>query len=469
MLQAIYTFASNNQIRWEETELLRDNFWFAHHLIYHSGNTNFGSYATADVINSLFGFHLFNFKYFKLFLDLISLFCVSLLLKRFLGVKTAIIPLLTFGLSPALLFFNSLQTPFGLDLQYFPILLYLILTTFKNISLELIKLTLFWTALMWSWLSYPTLIFYIPIFTIIFLIKLRNKTRAWQLQAILVSMVSFFIPLIFSISWIQNKELLFNFKEQHGLLIAGGTLLIGNNLGETFYQSLFALFTNLFYKATAYHYELNQVEFSGILPIFALLFIIFVPFWARFKAKEIKLASWLCLGTIILNIILSSISVWSNIGFRRNTPILMAVYGLLAINFYLFYTKRINIFLPKWLVTLTLTLLLIHHIIVYPLNLTHLQDPSPFKDYGPFTIVGTPEKSVEKVTHDLRQGDVHLNCLDQAPSMSTQECPYLDFYAAVMSACFWNKLSCNSMYGYSPLRKQEDQLNMEFFNNLNEE
>lgn len=469
LLQGIYTFNSNSQIRWEEMELLRDNYWFAHHLIWSSGYSSFGTYGTVNLVNSLFGFHLFNYKYFKLFFSLISLFCAAALLKRYLGVKPAIIPLLTFGLSPTLLFFNVLQAPYGIDLSYFPILLYLVLTNFKNNFLELAKLILFWMLLMWGWLSYPAVAFYIPVLAIIFLMKLRGRIKTFQAQVLAVSVVAFLIPLIFSVLWVQNRDSLFDFKQRHGLFITGGTPIIENSLEDTFSQALAGLVTNLFIKATAYHYEVNQVEFSGILPIFALALIIIVPFWYRNKAKEVKLPNWLCLGLIILNIILSSIAVWSGIGFRRYTPILMAIYCLLAINFYLFYTKRISINLPKWFISLSLCLLLVHHIIVYPINLIHLQDPSPFRDFSYFTLYESPERAVEQTTSDLIKGDVHLNCQQQFNLSLQQECPYLGFYTAVMSACFWNKQPCQSMYGYSSQRKQEDLLNMELFSKLLEQ
>jgi len=227
-LQALYTIHSNTQIRWEEMELLRDNYWFAHHLVWLRGYDNFGGYATADFMNTVFGFHIFNFKHFRLFLALPSLYCAAFLLERFLGKKAAIMPLLTFGLSPTLLFFNTLQSVYGLDLQYFPILLYLAVTTCKNSFLELFKVAMLWLLAMFGWLSYPAMAFYVPVIAILFLKRLGNLRHLRNLGYLCCGFIAFVTPLVLSIAWITNKDMLFGGQNQHGgLLLSGGHPMLG--------------------------------------------------------------------------------------------------------------------------------------------------------------------------------------------------------------------------------------------------
>jgi len=70
---------------------------------------------------------------------------------------------------------------------------------------------------------------------------------------------------------------------------------------------------------------------------------------------------------------------------------------------------------------------------------------------------------------DLLKGDVHLNCQKQFNEMTDQECanyPYLNFYAAAISACLWNNLPCHKMYGYFPERNQEYEFTIDFFTKL---
>ena len=128
MLQAKYTFSSLNQIRYEElAESVRNVYWLEHHLIYDGVSSNIGWYALVLLTYKIFGFMLFSGKYLRLLISLGSLFCLATLLKHYLGLKKALVPLITIGLSPTLLYFTTLQTTYGLDLQMLPICLFLLM------------------------------------------------------------------------------------------------------------------------------------------------------------------------------------------------------------------------------------------------------------------------------------------------------------------------------------------------------
>ena len=92
--QALFILNSQSQIRYEElAESVRNVFWLQNGLIYDGVSSNVGWYGTILGIYNLFGFHLFATQYFRLVLHLISIICLGLVLKRFLGEK-AWLPLL---------------------------------------------------------------------------------------------------------------------------------------------------------------------------------------------------------------------------------------------------------------------------------------------------------------------------------------------------------------------------------------
>src|SRR3989344_5622438 len=94
ILQAILTFNSFGQIRYEElAESVRNPFWLSGRSIYDGVSSNVGWYGTNLIIYNIFGFDLHSAKYFRLFLSLVSLFCLGNILKRYLGKKMAILPL----------------------------------------------------------------------------------------------------------------------------------------------------------------------------------------------------------------------------------------------------------------------------------------------------------------------------------------------------------------------------------------
>src|SRR3989338_3094554 len=100
-LQFLMTGKSMGQIRYEElAEAVRNPFWLQKGFVYDGISTNIGWYGLLALVYNFFGFGLFCAKYLRLFLSLISLFCIAALLKKYLGEKKALVPLLTIGLSP---------------------------------------------------------------------------------------------------------------------------------------------------------------------------------------------------------------------------------------------------------------------------------------------------------------------------------------------------------------------------------
>ena len=107
-LQLIFTFNSMSQIRYEElAESVRNVYWFQNHIVYDGVSSNVGWYSILALFYKLFGFSLFSAKILRLIISFISIFCLALLLKKYIGTKKAFLPLVAIGLSPTLLFFST--------------------------------------------------------------------------------------------------------------------------------------------------------------------------------------------------------------------------------------------------------------------------------------------------------------------------------------------------------------------------
>src|SRR6516225_2390686 len=123
------TATSMHEIRYEElAESVRNVFWLSHRLVYDGVSSNVGWYGLLLFVYQLFGFSLFSAKFVKLGLYLIGISCAADILRRFMDVRTAIVPLIAIGLSPTLLYMEALQTSYGVDLPYAAICLWLVLS-----------------------------------------------------------------------------------------------------------------------------------------------------------------------------------------------------------------------------------------------------------------------------------------------------------------------------------------------------
>src|SRR5262249_4606723 len=120
--------ASTHQIRYEElAESVRSVFWLDDRLVYDGVYSNVGWYGTLLVAYKIFGFGLFTAKKVRLILHFAGLIAASLVLRRLLTARQAIVPLLVLGLSPVLIYFDTLQTSYGVDVWYAAICLALML------------------------------------------------------------------------------------------------------------------------------------------------------------------------------------------------------------------------------------------------------------------------------------------------------------------------------------------------------
>lgn len=428
ILQAAFSFQSLGVARDEAIHTVREVFWWQNREIFQAQNSNIGWYTTLSFLYSIFGFDMDMGRFYRLFLSLVSLFSTAFLLKRFLGEKNALVPLLVIGLSPTLLFWNTINLPFGIDLQYLPIVLFLLLSSLSYLRY------LGWLLAMFAWLSYPTFAFYLPALILSNLGYLRN------LRYLFLSLFAFLLPLILALFWAKDPlRMLHDPEVGRGLFTAGGGIIFS---ADNFTRTIAATFENLFIRATSYYLEMATAEFSYFLPLFSFVFVL----WMSFKIRKlhttpyILLPVYLALLTMVFNLIVVSFGIDGGIpGGRRNTPILAAFYVLFAIVWLAHRSlerSRRGEGGWGWFTRALLLALLVHHIIAYPVNLAELKTPSPW--FTEDWFYPNAQAKINSGIQTLQSQDLYLDC---------GNCTYSNIYATLKGACVWNKLECHDIYG----------------------
>lgn len=451
IFQLIYTLNSSTQFRYEElAESVRNVYWLSQGLVYDGVSSNVGWYATLLAFYNIFGFTLDSAKYYRLILQLISLICLALFFKKYLNLKQAWIAIITIGLSPTFLFFNTLQTSYGIDVQYLSICLYLIsVVNFKKIFFSYILTIIIFILLMIIWMSYPTFIYYLPLLIIFYLYQLFQNLQGHKYSYFKVfsylnlAIVAFISPLIIAFIYIKNSYLLiYDSIQKSGIFRGAGTFYFQF---ESFSKNTSGLINDLFGSSYSYHFEINQTEFSALITIPALILVL-VSSLIILSNKKYRLLTCLVWSVFMFSLIFTSFTFdpSGRPGMRRYTPVLAAFYTLYVI----IIMQNLN----KKLMFLLL-LIPLHHLLVYPINFSHLQNSSPNRYSYFFEEYGNPTITVDKFVRDVQVKDLALEC----PKTYRQYniCRYSEIYTAIAGSCLWNKLNCHQIYGYD-LKSQKN-------------
>src|SRR5215472_8750596 len=204
------TATSMHEIRYEElAESVRNVFWLSHRVVFDGSSSNVGWYGMLLLVYQMFGFSLFSAKFVRLGLYLIGITCVADILRRCMGVRTAIVPLIAIGLSPTLLYMGSLQTPHAVDLPYAAICLWLVLSVRPDVHsrLELGKTFVCGAIAMIAAMSYPTFLLYWPSLLLVWIWQMRRKECAqpsawWLTQQALSGTAGFAVPLVVAFAYV---------------------------------------------------------------------------------------------------------------------------------------------------------------------------------------------------------------------------------------------------------------------------
>lgn len=462
LAQALFTFNSQNQIRYEElSESVRNIYYLEKGLVFSGINSTFGWYTPLRFIYHLFGFDFEYAKYFRLFLHVISLTFLLMLLERVLGFKKSLIPFIAIALSPTLLFFNTLRTHYGIDLQYLPIILFFLTkVSFKGGMPSFIPHILVWSLSMIAWSSYHTFIYYLPAIGVYYLYKLLKSKGKGKFKYLLVSAVSFFLPIILMVGQIENKQLLiFDPNSGGGLFRGPVTLDIGKGSIDRIYQTFLALLRT----SDSYYYEVRQPDFSYLFPLFSIIISLYLSILMALENKSVRIFIILISLTAFVNILFQIL--FSDSGgvasMRRATALLSSLYAFYILGWIFIFKAKIKKGLQVLFISLLL-LLPVHHLIIYPVNLDHLKDKSPYKEEIWLNSQISPDRALEKYVDAVQKEDLKLYII--YPTDVRFGYVYNWIYTAIASKCYFNKLECHKIYGFNISRGKFMELNLESVN-----
>lgn len=464
--QVIFTLNSMNQIRYEElAESVRNVYWLDQNTVYDGTSSNIGWYGSLLAFYKMFGFSIHSAKFFRLFLDITSLLCVALILKRFLTPKQAIVPLVAIGFSPTLLYITTMQHSHGIDLQYAPIVLYLALSLHNAMPMGFFfKSILLWMVAMIAWMSYPTFIFYlVPLSIIYFWQVIQNFNRLGIntiFSGLLASLIAFFLPLIIGLSYLKDPQLIiYDTVTKSGIFRGAGSLHLEFTL---FFTNLIGAMNDLFYRGNSYNFETAQGDFSYYLPILSIV-LVFGFTLTLISNKSLRIYVLCALLLIVSNLIVSGFTVDPSLqpGIRRTTGALFGFYCLYSLTwgYIMKYPSKNSLIL-----IVILLIIPVHNLVVFPQNLSALSFPSQYAEGQWFKIAQTPSQSLKVMIDAVTKDELKLGCKDEA-SKNFIPCRYSEAFAAVSGYCTWNNQSCNFVSGYDLNLKQQIPLSIDLWEN----
>lgn len=436
--QLFITLNSFTQLRFEEFfEAVQAPFWLEHRQIINGLHVNVGWYGFLVAVYNIFGFSLHTGKIIYLIMAFFSNFALFYLLRRFFKGWVAALILFTLSLSPTYLYMNAVNLHWALTFHILIVILVLFyLLDFAQKKLSMVISGAIFVLMMWGWLSYQAFVFYLPSLILFYLWKLKK----FYIKHLAVAAVAFLLPLLALFVYVENKHILIADAEVGGGLFRGGGKFEFSE--PVFTQAWTDFISDFFVRGVSHHYEVNQAEFSLIFPIITLVFIIYA-IWKIFnqipQARKLILLAFLVICFDIF--IFSTTSDLGLPGMKRLTPMLFAIYFLWALVWY--YVRKLGV--PKVVAIGILSLLTIHHLIVYPINYIHIKDPSPFKVADWFEG-DNPQQKLEEFVAIAKKESLALDCRPIVAQLGG--CSYDFIYPAVAGSCQWNHLNCHDILGY---------------------
>ena len=447
-LQFLYTKATLSQVLYEElAESVRNVFWLQQRTIFDGGSSNIGWNGLLLIIYRLFGFSLFTAKYVRLALHLIGLLCLASLLRRWLGERRAIPALLAIGLSPVILYFNTLVTPNGLDFQYFVISLYLLFAlTFRSGLKDLILHAALGAISMVACMSYPAFLFYLPSLGILYLWRWKQHNPGTGKLPSVVQITSGFagmvMPMAIGFLYVRDRQLLiFDPVAQTGLFRGGGHL---DWSWPTLYRGLSRALSDLFDEGYSYYFILPLPDFSGPMMLLSLTAAMIMVVLLAVRSRMFRLPLLLIAAHTALNLIFPNFADNAP-GIRKCTGAVSGIYALYLLAYYGLYEQEGISKTIRRAGLICLLLLPLHHLYSYAVNLDGLSEPNPFAYGSWFAVKGDPRESFGYSLQMVDEGQAFFCAAEQT---NRGECRYQEIYAAVAGYRLWNGLPETPVFAY---------------------
>jgi hypothetical protein len=461
-VQLRFSMASMTQLRSEETaESIRNVYWLDLHKLHDGVSSNLGYYGLLLLAYKLFGFSVHAAKYARAALHLVSLLCLAEVLRRVMGKARAVVPLVTIGLSPTLIYFNAIQTSFGIDLQYFPIcLLILMVNRFRAGFASCVLSALLGITCMIACMSFPTFVLYMPVLAVAGLIKIyrqrsENASHPWNLTAHDVCMLlGFAAPLGFALLWVDRPgDLLYDPTYRTGIFRGGGGGPLVLN-AKAILASVKVIWWDLLVEGQSFHFELARAEFAGLTGGVALVFVLAASLVAFHRIQELRPVLALGWGMIAINLILPCLGSGAP-GLRRCTGMLAGFYVLYAVTWQRLAMMRFSHPWPAWIGIALCLLLPLHSLGALPANCESAARRSQFSTDPWFSIRGNAEQSVDFLLKRTQEGRPLL-CRNEKGKVVF--CPYGEIYATLAGWRRWNKKPEIPIYGLDPRNPRKGSL-----------
>jgi hypothetical protein len=443
-IQAWVSWGFCHEIRGEElAESVRNVYWLEHRLLYDGVSSNVGWYATLLLFYKLCGFSLYSAKVVRLIFQLIGLTCAADLLRRNLGAKMAVVPLLLFGLSPTVLYFGAMQTSFGLDFPFAAICLWLLLASLRpgganpgGCALAFLGGLLAMVAA----LSYPGFLLYFPSFAVVLFCAPAGERpatppdrRARWLRALGVS-AGLVLPFAAALLYVSPARMLLYDPATHSGVFRGGGQ-IGFDL-PTARHSLAVVLRDLFVRGESYYFELHRPEFSGWLAPIGLGWVGLTVAYLGVKRRVSRLAVGAALLLLALNLILPNLSVNGLPGLRRCTGVIVACFVLFTLA-WAYYAGPNGLSRWRRRAGMALCLLLpLSSALKLPSLLADASRDSQYRVGDWFALRGTPTASLAYVIDQVDRGRVLAY---YSRDGGVVPCRYQEIYAAVAGSRLWNR------------------------------
>ncbi|HUR20596.1 MAG TPA: hypothetical protein VMZ90_07300 [Vicinamibacterales bacterium] len=438
-------------IRLEElAESVRNVYWLDHRLVYDGVYSNVGWYGTLLVFYKTFGFSLFHAKVVRLVIHLAGLSAVAAVLARAMPVRMAIVPLLVIGLSPSWLYFETLQTSFGLDVAYGAICLWLVIAVRpdRGTVWEFAKTGACGIVSMVAAMSYPVFLFYLPSLCLVFVWRWRRtvpggagRSRLGLLGHAAAGVAGAALPLAVAVTFVRNPSvLLFDPATRAGLFRGGGQLGFDPHVMWGAIQRVLA---DLFDHGQSYYFDVSHPDLSGLIAQAGFIVVALTLVYLA-ATKRIDRPAALSIALLaFLSVIVPSLTIDGEPGLRRSTGLLTVWFVSMVMVWRFYATTPLPWPGLRWAAVGLYLLLPIDSALKLPSLADDLGRKNAFQNATWFAIAQAPAASLDRLLASHDAGKPLACPVGQDGNMVP--CRYQEVYAAIAGYEKWNGLGVRNV------------------------
>lgn len=436
LLQIEMDVAASAQLRYEELgESIRNPYWLENHLICDGISSNFGYYSVLLAAYKWFGFSLYTAKYVKLLLLGIALLALFRVLNRWMSVTWSSLLVITYGSAPVLLYFNGLQTAFGMDLIYTPIILLLLVELrFDRSWRDILLHAASGITVVIAATSYPSFITYIPSLVLVYGLRMQylgvhplHKDRS---TGYLSGILGVALPFIWIVWYADNWEILWHDPVTgRGLFRGGGQF---NLEWSSLWGSLVASLRDLFSTGRSFYYELPSSGFNSLMAQLIYAAFVIWGWWIGRHSSPYRKAFVVIVLLALISVLLPSLSNWLP-GLRRSTGLVFSLYAMGGLTIWVLLRSS-----GRWtviLIGMAAFIWPVHQLSIFKGNAHQMEQPSIYSNLVWFSADDDPTLSL-LIWEDQVKNGLPLRCPET--DHPYPQCRFPEIYAVIQGKQVWN-------------------------------